>query len=66
LFKKSSRKKTMQPEQKDLVTGVISAAVGAGVAVSFAVAFGQSPWIAMGITAFSAGVALLVDRTGLM
>ncbi|MBD2162034.1 MAG: hypothetical protein VKL01_11175 [Limnothrix sp.] len=56
----------MQPEQKDLVTGVISAAVGAGVAVSFAVAFGQSPWIAMGITAFSAGVALLVDRTGLM
>jgi len=66
LFKKSSREKTMQPEQKDLVTGVISAAVGAGVAVSFAVAFGQSPWIAMGITAFSAGVALLVDRTGLM
>jgi uncharacterized membrane protein YgaE (UPF0421/DUF939 family) len=56
----------MSPDDKNLVSGAIAAAVGAGVAVSFAVAFGQSPWVAMGITAFSAGVALLVDRTGLM
>ncbi len=56
----------MYHEHKDLVSGVISAAVGAGVAVSFAIALGQSPWMAMGITAFSAGVALVIDRAGLM
>lgn len=53
-------------QDKDLLSGALAAAVGAGVAVSFGVALGQSPWIALGITAFSAGAALLCDRVGLL
>jgi uncharacterized membrane protein YgaE (UPF0421/DUF939 family) len=53
-------------QNKDLLSGAIAAAVGAGVAASFAVALGQSPWTALGITGFSAAVALLCDRVGLL
>lgn len=47
-----------------LATGAIAAAVGAGVAVSFGIAMGQSPWLGLGIVAFSTVIALLCDRLG--
>jgi len=49
---------------QDSLTAVVTALVGAGTATSFAVAQGQSPWTAMGITIFSASLALLCDRLG--
>ena len=47
---------------RDLVTGLVAAAVGAGVITSFAVSQGQNPFLALGITAFSAIVAILLER----
>jgi len=47
---------------KDYVAGALSAALGAGVVTSFAVAQGQNPLIALAITAFAAAAALLFDR----
>ncbi len=52
--------------QKDPWVAAVTAALGAGVATSFAVSQGQSPWIALGITVFAAVVALFIDRTGLI
>jgi len=49
---------------RDPVGAVVTALVGAGAATSFAVARGQSPWVAMGITVFAATVALICDRLG--
>jgi hypothetical protein len=46
----------------DLVNAVVIAALGAGVATSFAVARGQSPWTAIGITLFAAVAAVICDR----
>ncbi|MEL7037640.1 MAG: hypothetical protein AAFO04_18745 [Cyanobacteria bacterium J06592_8] len=48
-----------------LVAGV-TAALGAGVATSFAVSQGQSPYLAIAITIFAAVVAVLIDRSGLV
>lgn len=50
--------------QKDPIVAAVTAALGAGVATSFAVAQGQSPLLALGITAFAAAVAVLCDRLG--
>ncbi len=52
--------------KNDLLSGIVMAALGAGVATSFAVGQGQSPWIAISITLFAAVVAVLCDRTGLI
>lgn len=49
---------------RDPVGAVVTALVGAGTATSFAVARGQSPWVALGITVFAAALALLCDRFG--
>ncbi len=50
----------------DPVVAVVTAGLGAGVATSFAVAQGQSPFVALGITIFAAVVAFFVDRSGLL
>ncbi|MCS6813814.1 MAG: hypothetical protein NZ772_09630 [Cyanobacteria bacterium] len=47
---------------KDSLSGVVAAALGAGIVTSFAVALGQSPLLALGITLFSALAAFLFDR----
>ncbi|MDC0831922.1 hypothetical protein POG22_02710 [Geitlerinema sp. CS-897] len=52
--------------QKDPVVAAVTAGLGAGVATSFAVSQGQSPWVALGITAFAVVVTLLIDRAGLI
>ncbi len=55
-----------KPSQRDPLESAVTAALGAGVATSFAVSQGQSPWVALGITAFAAIVALICDRAGLV
>ncbi|MCC3513100.1 MAG: hypothetical protein JGK29_30005 [Microcoleus sp. PH2017_17_BER_D_A] len=44
----------------------VTAALGAGVVTSFAVSRGQNPLVALAITVFAAGVALICDRFGLI
>jgi hypothetical protein len=51
-----------QKQEKDLLGSLTTAALGAGIITSFAVAQGQSPWLAIAITLFAAGVAVVVDR----
>ncbi len=51
---------------RDPLVVAITAALGAGVATSFAVAQGQNPLTALGITIFAAIVALICDRAGLV
>jgi len=51
---------------RDLATAAVTAALGAGVVTSFAVSRGQNPLVALGITVFAAGVALICDRFGLI
>lgn len=46
---------------RDLVSGAVAAALGAGIVTSFAVAQGQNPFLALGITAFAVIVALAWD-----
>lgn len=46
---------------RDLVSGAVAAALGAGIVTSFAVSQGQSPFLALGITAFAVIVALAWD-----
>lgn len=50
------------PEQRDWPTALITAGLGAGVATSLAVARGQHPAVALGITLFAAVVAVLIDE----
>ena len=47
-------------DSQELTTQLAVAAIGAGVVTSFAVAQGQSPVTALGITLFSAIAAVLV------
>jgi hypothetical protein len=51
---------------RDWLTGAVTAAIGAGIVTSFAVSQGQNPFIALGITGFSALVALLCGYLGLI
>ncbi|HEY9863915.1 hypothetical protein [Planktothrix paucivesiculata] len=53
-----------KPSQRDPLESAVTAALGAGVATSFAVSQGQSPWVALGITAFAVIVTLICDRAG--
>jgi len=54
-----------RPDQ-DLASAAVTAALGAGVVTSFAVSRGQNPLVAIGITVFAAGVAVICDRCGLI
>ena len=51
---------------RDPLVVAITAALGAGVATSFAICRGQNPVTALGITIFAAIVALICDRAGLV
>jgi hypothetical protein len=48
--------------KSDWVGEVVIAAAGAGVATTFAVARGQSPAVGLGITAFAAIAAIVINR----
>ncbi|MEL7314734.1 MAG: hypothetical protein AAFN08_07245 [Cyanobacteria bacterium J06559_3] len=48
--------------EKDWLGSLMVAALGAGVITTLAVAQGQSPWLAMGITAFAAIAAVVFDQ----
>ena len=51
---------------KDFLTAIATAAVGAGIVTSFAVSQGQNPFIAMAITGIAALGAVLIDRSGII
>lgn len=51
-----------QKKERDLLGSLATAALGAGIITSFAVAQGQSPWIAIAITLFAAGAAVIFDQ----
>lgn len=46
----------------DWVGSMVTAGLGAGIITSFAVSQGQSPWLAIGITAFAAIAAVLIEQ----
>lgn len=46
---------------RDPLSAVVTAALGAGVVTSFAVSQGQHPIVALGITGFAVLVALVFD-----
>jgi hypothetical protein len=52
----------MYNARKDWVGAAVTAGLGAGVVTSFAVAQGQSPFLALGITLFAAAAAVLIDH----
>ncbi|MEM6503233.1 MAG: hypothetical protein AAF685_15530 [Cyanobacteria bacterium P01_C01_bin.89] len=52
--------------EKNLVDGVIAAAVGAGIAASVAIAMGQSLGTAMGVVAFATLATLVMDKLGVV
>lgn len=51
-----------EPRKTDWVSSMVTAGLGAGIITSFAVSQGQSPWLGLGITAFAAIAAVLIDR----
>lgn len=53
-------------QDKDLVSAGLTAAIGAGIITSFAVSQGQSPFVAMGITVFSALLAVIIYQVDLI
>ncbi len=48
--------------KSEIVGEAVVAATGAGVATTFAVARGQSPAVGLGITAFAAIAAIVINR----
>ena len=48
--------------QKDWLVAFVTAAIGAGIITSLAVAQGQNPFLALAITAFAAGMAVVIDH----
>jgi hypothetical protein len=51
---------------KELLTNVVTASLGAGIVTSFAVAQGQHPLLALGITVFAGVTAVVCDRLGII
>ncbi|NJN20941.1 MAG: hypothetical protein HC812_06770 [Leptolyngbya sp. RL_3_1] len=51
-----------QNQKTDWLGSMVVAGLGAGIITSFAVAQGQSPWLALGITLFAAIAAVLIER----
>ena len=54
------------PQQKDLVSAGLTAAVGAGIVTSYAVSQGQHPLIATAITIISAMLAVMIYKADLI
>lgn len=52
----------MHNVQKDWISSIAIAALGAGVITSFAVSQGQNPFVGLGITAFAAVSAVIIDH----
>ncbi|MBD0267071.1 hypothetical protein [Pseudanabaena sp. FACHB-2040] len=52
----------MYKARKDWVEAAVTAGLGAGVITSFAVAQGQNPLVALGITVFAALSAVVIDH----
>lgn len=53
---------SMYNTQKDWVGAAVIAGLGAGIVTSFAVSQGQHPLVGLGITAFSALAAVIIDH----
>ena len=51
---------------KDLLSALVTAGLGAGIVTSFAISQGQHPLIALMITGIAAVFAVLFDRSGLI
>jgi hypothetical protein len=51
---------------KDLLSSVVTASVGAGIVTSFAVSQGQHPLMALAITGIAALFAVVCNRFGLI
>jgi hypothetical protein len=51
-----------EPRKTDWLGSMVTAGLGAGIITSFAVSQGQSPWLGLGITAFAAIAAVLLDQ----
>ena len=54
--------KSMDESKKDWLGALVAAGLGAGIITSFAVSQGQNPLIGIGITAFAATVAVILDH----
>ena len=54
------------PQQKDLISAGLTAAVGAGIITSYAVSQGQHPLVATAITIFSAVAAVIIYQADLI
>ncbi|NJN87018.1 MAG: hypothetical protein HC881_12885 [Leptolyngbyaceae cyanobacterium SL_7_1] len=48
--------------KKDWISAAITAALGAGAVTSFAISRGQHPLVALTITGFAVGAALIIDH----
>lgn len=51
-----------QNRKIDWLGSMVTAGLGAGIITSFAVAQGQSPWLALAITVFAAIAAVLFEQ----
>ncbi len=51
-----------QNHKADWLGSMVTAGLGAGIITSFAVAQGQSPWLALAITVFAAIAAVLFEQ----
>ncbi|WP_448380211.1 hypothetical protein [Gloeomargarita sp.] len=51
-----------RPSKRDWPAALVTAGLGAGVVTSLAVAQGQHPLVALGITLFAAVMAVVVDE----
>ena len=51
-----------EDSKRDWLGEVIVASAGAGVVTTFALARGQNPLVALGITAFAATMAIAINR----
>ncbi|MEQ8539922.1 MAG: hypothetical protein RIB93_21040 [Coleofasciculus sp. D1-CHI-01] len=51
---------------KDILTALVTAGLGAGIVTSFAVSQGQHPLFALTITGIAALSAVLIERSGLI
>ncbi|AUC59711.1 putative membrane protein [Cyanobacterium sp. HL-69] len=55
-----------RPQEKDLLSAGLTAAVGAGIITSYAVSHGQNPLVATAITIFSAVCAVICHQADLI
>ncbi|PSO47700.1 MAG: hypothetical protein BRC33_11985 [Cyanobacteria bacterium SW_9_44_58] len=59
-------KKMNRSSNNDLLSTIAIAGIGAGTVTSFAVSQGQSPWMALLITAIATTFTVICHRAGLV